>query len=167
MKRFVFAVTVMAAAVALAGEFKAGFARVDITPPLGSFMPGYYQDRRAKEVLDPLEINMVAFSDGARTALIAQVDTEGISDEVADLMRDAAAKATGVARGAVIVHASHTHDGGFLERTLSGVAFLKVNMAIRLLMDRGFGVSISIAQAGRGGKTYKSTCCAKIHRRVY
>ena len=124
MKRFVFAVTVMAAAVALAGEFKAGFARVDITPPLGSFMPGYYQDRRAKEVLDPLEINMVAFSDGARTALIAQVDTEGISDEVADLMRDAAAKATGVARGAVIVHASHTHDGGFLERTLSGVAFV-------------------------------------------
>ena len=40
MKRFVFAVTVMAAAVALAGEFKAGFARVDITTPLGSFMPG-------------------------------------------------------------------------------------------------------------------------------
>ena len=53
----------------------------DITPPLGSFMPGYYQDRRAKKVLDPLEINMVAFSDGERTALVAQVDTEGISDE--------------------------------------------------------------------------------------
>ena len=120
MKRLVFAVVSVAALVACAGEFKAGFSRVDITPPLGSFMPGYYQDRRAKEILDPLEIDMVAFSDGERTALVAQVDTEGISDEVADLMRDAVVKATGVARDAILLHASHTHDGGFLERTLAG-----------------------------------------------
>ena len=120
MKRLVFAAVAMAAAVTLAGEFKAGFSRVDITPPLGSFMPGYYQDRRAKSVLDPLEIDMVAFSDGEKTALVAQVDTEGISDDVADLMRDAVVKATGVARDAVLLHASHTHDGGFLERGLNG-----------------------------------------------
>ena len=71
--------------------FSAGFARVDITPPLGSFMPGYFEDRRAKAVLDPLQINMVAFSDGRTTALVAQYDTVGLSDSVADLMRDAIA----------------------------------------------------------------------------
>ena len=120
MKRLVFAVAVMTAFVTFANEFKAGFSRVDITPPLGSFMPGYYQDRRAKEVLDPLEINMVALSDNKTTALVAQVDTEGISDAVADMMRDAVVKATGVPRDAVLLHASHTHDGGFLERTLEG-----------------------------------------------
>ena len=115
MKRLMVAVTVAAGALAaLAGEFKAGFARVDITPPLGNFMPGYYQDRFVKEVLDPLQINMVAFSDGRTTALVAQYDTEGISDMVADRMRDAIVKATGVARDAIILHASHTHDGGFL-----------------------------------------------------
>ena len=81
MKELVFAAVAVAAFSSFAGALKAGFARVDITPPLGSFMPGYYQDRRAKKVLDPLEINMVAFSDGERTALVAQVDTEGISDE--------------------------------------------------------------------------------------
>ena len=91
-----------------------GFARVDITPPLGSFMPGYYQDRRAKKILDPLQINMVAFSDGKTTALVAQYDTEALSDSVADKMRDAIVKATGVERDAIILHASHTHDGGFL-----------------------------------------------------
>ncbi len=91
-----------------------GFARVDITPPLGSFMPGYYQDRRAKKILDPLQINMVAFSDGKTTALVAQYDTEALSDSVANLMRDAIVKATGVERDAIILHASHTHDGGFL-----------------------------------------------------
>ncbi len=91
-----------------------GFARVDITPPLGSFMPGYYVDRRAKKILDPLQINMVAFSDGKTKALVAQYDTEALSDSVADMMRDAIVKATGVERDAIILHASHTHDGGFL-----------------------------------------------------
>ena len=91
-----------------------GFARVDITPPLGSFMPGYYQDRRAKEILDPLQINMVAFCDGKNKALVAQYDTEALSDSVANAMRDAIVKATGVERDAIILHASHTHDGGFL-----------------------------------------------------
>lgn len=114
MKRLVFAVVSIAAFVACADEFKAGFARVDITPPLGTFMPGYYQVRRAKSVLDPLEINMVAFADGARTALIAQVDTEELSDEIADVMRATIEKATGVHRDAILLHASHTHDGGHL-----------------------------------------------------
>lgn len=102
------------AATVLAAEFRAGFARVDITPPLGTYMPGYYQIRRATEVLDPLEINMVAFSDGKETALVAQFDTEALSDVTADLMRDAIVKATGVKRDAILLHASHTHDGGQL-----------------------------------------------------
>ena len=114
MKKLMFAVALAAAVVASAGEFKAGFARVDITPPLGSYMPGYYQVRRAKSILDPLQINMVAFSDGKTTALVAQYDTEALSDSVADMMRDAIVKATGVARDAILLHASHTHDGAFL-----------------------------------------------------
>ena len=95
MKKLVFALVAVAASAVVAGEFKAGFARVDITPPLGNFMPGYYVDRFAKEVLDPLQINMVAFSDGKTTALVAQYDTEALSDMVADRMRDAIVKATG------------------------------------------------------------------------
>ena len=99
-------------------KLSVGFARVDITPPLGSFMPGYYVDRRAKKILDPLQINMVAFSDGKTTALVAQYDTEALSDPVADMMRDAIVKATGVERDAIILHASHTHDGGFLAQKI-------------------------------------------------
>ena len=115
MRKIVFVfVALVAASVAVAGEFKAGFARVDITPPLGSFMPGYYVDRRAKQVLDPLQINCVAFSDGKEIAIVQQYDTEGISDAVANRLRDAIVKATGVKRDAILVHASHTHDGGFL-----------------------------------------------------
>ena len=114
MRKLAVAMVAMAAFAAVAGELKVGFSRVDITPPLGNFMPGYYKDRFAKEVLDPLQINMVAFSDGKTTALVAQYDTEALSDMVADRMREAIVKATGVNRDAIILHASHTHDGGYL-----------------------------------------------------
>ena len=107
-------VVLVGAATLFAGEFMAGYAKTDITPPLGVFMPGYYKDRRAKEILDPLEVVCVAFSDGKTKAVVMQLDTEAVSDYVADDMRDAVVKATGLDRNAIILHASHTHDGGHL-----------------------------------------------------
>ena len=120
MKKLMLMTLVAAGATTLlAGEFKAGFARTDITPPLGVYMPGYYQARHAKSVLDPLSINCVAFNDGKKTALIMQFDTEALSDFVADGMRDAIVKATGVDRDAILLHASHTHDGGQLTQSVA------------------------------------------------
>ena len=121
MKKALSFILATAAFAAVAGEFKAGFSRVDITPPLGVYMPGYYIARRATEVLDPLQINMVAFSDGKTTALVAQYDTEALSDYVADRMREAITKATGVPRDAIMLHASHTHDGGYLVANRNGL----------------------------------------------
>ena len=115
MKKLLTATVALAGAATLfAGEFKAGFARTDITPPLGVYMPGYYQARHAKEILDPLSINCVAFNDGKKTALVMHFETEALSDWVADGLRDAIVKATGVDRDAILLHASHTHDGGHL-----------------------------------------------------
>ena len=105
---------IVAAASAMAAEFQAGYAKADITPPLGVFMPGYYKERFAKEILDPLEAVCVAVSDGKTKAIVMQLDTEATSDIVADEMRDAISKATGIDRNAIIIHSSHTHDGGHL-----------------------------------------------------
>ena len=71
-------------------SFKAGFARVDITPPLGTPIVGYFEERRAKGILDSLEANAVAFSDGNGTAVVIAAD-----------VRD----------DAVYVHCTHTHTG--------------------------------------------------------
>ena len=134
MKRLLTATVVLAGAVTLlAGEFKAGFARTDITPPLGVYMPGYYQARHAKSILDPLQVNCVAFNDGKKTALIMQFDTEALSDFVANGMRDAIVKATGVDRDAILLHASHTHDGGQL--TQGAALGASANMNVEPLTD--------------------------------
>ena len=113
-KTTLFLLTAAVSASATAAEFMAGYAKTDITPPLGVFMPGYYKERFAKEILDPLEAVCVAFSDGKTRAVVMQLDTEAVSDYVADGMRDAVVKATGLDRDAIIIHASHTHDGGHL-----------------------------------------------------
>ena len=119
MKMLLLATVVLAGAIALsAGEFKVGFARTDITPPLGVDMPGYFKLRTAKTVLDPLQVNCVAFSDGKTTAFVMQVDTVSLKGDTADRMRDAVVKATGVDRNAMMIHASHTHDGGPLMNPL-------------------------------------------------
>ncbi len=93
---------------------KVGFARVDVTPPLGVDMPGYYQQRNAKEILDPLEITAVAFSDGDASAVIYQIDTEAVHDKVVARMKEAVGTATGLKPENLYVHASHTHTGGEL-----------------------------------------------------
>lgn len=99
----------------------AGYARVDITPPLGIAMPGYFKIRNAKSVLDPLEAICIAFSDGEGTALLIAVDTEAIADEVANEAKAAISSATGVPQDAIFIHATHTHTGGDLHRRLDAL----------------------------------------------
>ena len=43
---------------------KAGFARGEITPPMGVSVQGYFEPRTAKGILDPLLATAVAFDDG-------------------------------------------------------------------------------------------------------
>ena len=92
--------------------FKAGFARVDITPPLGTPIVGYFEERRAKGVLDNLEANAVAFSDGTHAAVVIAADLLGIEGvEFNAALRRRVAKAAGLSDEAVYIHSTHTHTG--------------------------------------------------------
>ena len=95
-----------------ADAFRAGFARVDITPPLGTPIVGYFEERRAKGVLDGLEANAVAISDGGNAAVLVAADLLGIEGVAfgASLRKRIAASA-GVDADAVYVHCTHTHTG--------------------------------------------------------
>ncbi len=90
---------------------KSGFGRVDITPPLGSYMSGYYDPRYAKGILDPLLATAVAFDDGEKRAVILSVDVIGIGQHKVGPIREAIAEATGIPKKAVFVHGTHIHTG--------------------------------------------------------
>ena len=101
---------------ALAERFEAGFARVDITPPLGVPLSGYFGYRPAEKILDPLEATCVAFSDGVKTALVYTVDNLHVSDDVIARAWTAIARATGVTRDTVFIASTHTHTGPATEK---------------------------------------------------
>ena len=93
---------------------KAGFARVDITPPLGIHIQGYFVERIADGVLDPLSANALALSAGGKTAVLIAVDHCGIIRFYLDRYRKAVADAAQLPMEAVYISATHTHTGPVL-----------------------------------------------------
>ena len=94
---------------------QAGFARFDVTPPLGTHMAGYYRDRQANGMLDPLLATCVAFRDGeGSTALVYSIDNLYLMQSVADVARGTIAKMTGVAEEAIFLACTHIHTGPFM-----------------------------------------------------
>ena len=92
--------------------FKVGFARVDITPPMGTPIVGYFETRIASGTLDNLEANALAVSDGDRTAVLIAADLLGIEGVAFNAaLRRRIAAATGVEADAIYVHCTHTHTG--------------------------------------------------------
>ena len=75
---------------------KVGFSRVDITPPLGIPIAGYFVKRYADGILDNLDCNCIAVSDGEKTALLYSLDLISINQKTDDIYRKEIAEATGV-----------------------------------------------------------------------
>lgn len=88
---------------------KAGFARADITPPLGNPLHGYFNIRVSDGVLDPLELNAIAVSNDENTVVYITADLLGIILKDALAIRKAVAEATGLAEDNVILQALHQH----------------------------------------------------------
>ncbi len=88
---------------------KAGFARADITPPLGNPLHGYFKVRVADGVLDPLMLNAVAVSNEKETVVIIVADFIGITLDESLKIRETVAKTLDISMDNVIVQALHQH----------------------------------------------------------
>ena len=97
-KQFVLAFAAACMALAASAECRAGFARVDTTPPLGISMPGYFRLRLSDGILDPICAECVAVSDGENAALIYSVDNLQLINSFFTKAFPAITKATGVPR---------------------------------------------------------------------
>ncbi|HPQ68796.1 MAG TPA: neutral/alkaline non-lysosomal ceramidase N-terminal domain-containing protein [bacterium] len=114
-----------------AGEFRAGLARVDITPDPTAFaipMAGYYERRgqAATGVLDPLYAKALVMADErGRTFALVVADLTYLHSEVRDAVVERLA-AEGFTEHNVMLAATHTHgapagyDHRWLGRTLFG-----------------------------------------------
>lgn len=110
---FAFAIAFLSSLASLranAGEMKAGVAKIDITPPLGTQMWGYFDRVKGAEgILDPLYARVLVLDDGAKRLAYVDLDL-GRTFGPASLERlREASKAGGI--DDLIVQATHTHAG--------------------------------------------------------
>lgn len=91
-----------------------GAAQVDITPPVGIPMAGYYSVRGAEGTHDPLWAKVIVFEqDGTRAALVGLdliTTTFGMVTEA----RQAIEAKTGIPGSHVMISATHSHTGPVL-----------------------------------------------------
>lgn len=95
-------------------DVRAGFSRVNITPPMGIDISGYYVKRIADGVLDELEINTIAIRKDGTTVLLMAVDTMGMSKAYIDSVKEYITAATGIPAEAIFIHSTHSHTTGRL-----------------------------------------------------
>jgi len=97
--------------------FQVGYAEVNINPPLGIGVAGYYVPRFAKGFLDDLKACALALSLDGTDILLISVDNEGITKPLADQFRAAIEKSSGVPARNVFLSTSHTHTGPLVSPT--------------------------------------------------
>ena len=103
----------------MANNLHVGYARVNITPPLGVNIAGYYQVRVADGILDELEACVVAFKNGEKTALLISLDHLGPTKDFLDEWRADISKVTGVSMDGIYIHSTHTHTATYTAKNHS------------------------------------------------
>lgn len=97
-------------------NIKVGFARLDITPPLGIYVSGYYERRFAKEILDRLDMHAVAFENGENRSVILNFDLIDLPNALSNAIRNAVSEFCNVPFDAVFATCTHTHTGPQLHK---------------------------------------------------
>lgn len=88
-----------------------GVSEMDITPSLGSTMPGYFMDRKSTGVIDRLYAKaLVVDHDGSAVAFVV-LDTILVPREVVENVRQRVGRHTDIPPERVMISATHTHTG--------------------------------------------------------
>lgn len=94
-----------------AAELQAGVAVVDITPPKGYRMAGYFRERLNTGTHDPLQAKALVLRQGDEQAALVFCDLVGIARDVSEHARKLAAKKTGIPAAHIVIAATHSHTG--------------------------------------------------------
>ena len=88
---------------------KAGFSRLDITPPFGYNLVGYFHERPADGILTPLYVNAVVVDDGETKAALVTLDAEGATADCTRIFREYTAEMTGLDPDSIFISCTHSH----------------------------------------------------------
>jgi len=90
-------------------SLQVGVAEVDITPPIGFPMAGYYHERLAEGSSDSLKAKAIVLRDARAEAAIVVCDLIGIATDLSQAVRKRASEKTGIPATNIVVSATHSH----------------------------------------------------------
>ncbi len=90
-------------------ELLIGVAEVEITPPIGFPIAGYYHERLATGAKDPLKAKAIVFRSGDVQGALVACDLAGVAFDLTAEVRARASQATGIPEKAIILCGTHSH----------------------------------------------------------
>jgi len=97
---------------------KAGFGSVDITPPLGCGLQGYFLPRKSEKIHDPLSANAMVVDDGNERICLVSCDLVCLNSDIVRETRKLAKEKAGISENSIIICATHTHTGPVVGATV-------------------------------------------------
>ncbi|HOE12508.1 MAG TPA: hypothetical protein PKJ23_13910, partial [bacterium] len=91
--------------------FRAGAAKLDITPRLGRSFAGHLVDHKATHVHDPLHARSLVMEDGKTKIAIVICDLIGIAQNEVSEAKRLISEQTGIPPECVLIAGTHTHTG--------------------------------------------------------
>ncbi len=95
-----------------------GAAEIDITPPVGYRLAGYFNERLATGVHDPLKAKAIVLQQGREQVALVACDLIGVSLGISTNARAGASKRTGIPVTNIVICGTHTHTGPLFEGPL-------------------------------------------------
>jgi len=92
-------------------SISAGVAVVDITPPIGYRMEGYFSERLSTGTHDPLHAKAIVLRQGEQQAALVVCDLCALDAAVTGPARARAQQKTGIPASHILIAATHTHTG--------------------------------------------------------
>ena len=133
---------------------KAGFARLDITPPFGAPLDGYPRIRTVKGVLDPIELNAIALNDGEKTVVMIAADVLNINVVDIKVIKQIILDRMGIPFECVMISALHQHtsfrlqhkETGHLPAAYAEVLYAKFGDVTQMAIDDMSETEVSTAE---------------------
>ena len=104
-----FGLTLLSGDTSAGDPLRVGLAEADISPPIGFPMAGYYHERLAEGVIDPLKARAIVFRGSQESAAWVVCDLIGISADLGRAIRTRASEKTGIPVSNIVVSATHSH----------------------------------------------------------
>ncbi len=95
-------------------KFQTGYAAVNINPPLGIAVSGYYVPRYAKGFLDDLTVSALVLSLDDKKIVLLSADICEMVDPITQMICDRIAEKTEFDRDSIFFSNTHTHTGPHL-----------------------------------------------------